>query len=101
MKLSGLTSTLQAFLGDSGARERAQTIDNAMDRLEKFRQRISNLEASLRDNSKTSFLVVTVPTKLAVDESKRLVTELTSQGIAVNNIVVNQCLGDTDGTSRV
>jgi arsenite-transporting ATPase len=98
MKLSGLTSTLQAFLGDSGARERAQTIDNAMDRLEQFRERISNLEKNLKDNSKTSFLVVTIPTKLAVDESKRLVAELTSQGIAVNNVVVNQCLGKTDGT---
>jgi arsenite-transporting ATPase len=98
MKLSGLTSTLQAFLGDAGARERAQTIDNAMDKLESFRLRISQLEKNLKDNSKTSFLVVTVPTKLAVDETRRLVTELTSQGIAVNNVVVNQCIGKTDGT---
>ena len=35
----------------------------------------------------TSFLVVTIPTKLAVEESKRLVSELTSQGIAVNGSI--------------
>ena len=100
MKLSGLTSTLQAFLGDAGAQERARTIDNALDRLETFRAKISNLERKLKDNSMTSFLVVTIPTKLAVEESKRLVSELTSQGIAVNDIVVNQCVGALDGMFR-
>jgi arsenite-transporting ATPase len=94
VKLSGLTSTLQAFLGDTGAKERAQTMDTAMDRLETFQTKITNLEQRLKDDSLTSFLVVTIPTKLAVAESKRLVTELTSQGIAVKNIVINQCVGD-------
>lgn len=97
MKLSGLTSTLQAFLGDSGAQERARTIDNALDKLEQFRAKISNLEKNLKDNTRTSFMVVTVPTKLAVEESKRLVAELTSQGIAVNDIVINQCIGNGNG----
>jgi arsenite-transporting ATPase len=92
---------LQAFLGDSGAQERAKAIDNAMDRLEKFRTKISKLQTKLKDHSMTSFLVVTVPTKLAVQESKRLVTELTGQGIAVNNVVVNQCVGSMDGELRL
>lgn len=101
MKLSGLTSTLQAFLGNSGAQERANTIDNAMDRLETFRTKISKLQTKLKDHSMTSFLVVTIPTKLAVQESKRLVNELTGQGIAVNNVVVNQCVGSMDGELRL
>ena len=97
MKLSGVASTLQAFFGDAGAQERAQTIDNALDRLDNFRIKIKNMEEALRDQTRTSFLVVTIPTKLAVAESKRLVSDLTSQGIAVSDIVVNQCvtaLGD-------
>jgi arsenite-transporting ATPase len=101
MKLSGLTSTLQAFLGDTGAQERTQTIDNALDKLEKFRLKISNFEKNLKDSSMTSFLVVTVPTKLAVEESKRLVAELTNQSITVNNIVVNMCVGNIDGASFI
>jgi arsenite-transporting ATPase len=99
MKLSGITNTLQAFLGDSGAQQRAQTIDTAMDKLDQFRIRMSKIEARLRDDSQTNFLVVTIPTKLAVEESKRLVTELTNQGIAVNDIVVNQCVGDVNENS--
>ena len=92
MKLSGVASTLQAFLGDSGAQERAKTIDNALDRLDQFRVKIKNMEVALRDQSRTKFLVVTIPTKLAVAESKRLVSDLTGQGIAVSDIVVNQCV---------
>jgi arsenite-transporting ATPase len=92
MKLSGVANTLQAFFGDSGAQERAQTIDNALDRLDQFRLKIKNMEVALRDQSRTNFLVVTIPTKLAVAESKRLISDLTEQGIAVSDIVVNQCV---------
>lgn len=98
MKLSGLASTLQAFLGDAAAKERTATLDNALDKLEEFRLKISKLEQRLKDSTETSFLVVTIPTKLAVSESKRLVSELTSQGIAVTNVVINQCVGDIGGT---
>jgi arsenite-transporting ATPase len=94
MKLSGIASTLQGLLGDSGAQQRAQTIDNALDKLDTFRTKIGNMEKRLRDHARTNFVVVTVPTKLGVEESKRLVSELTRQGIAVSNIVVNQCVGD-------
>lgn len=95
MKLAGVANTLQAFLGDTGAQERASAIDTAMDKLDKFRLRIGKMEVTLRDPNKTSFVVVTVPTKLAVEESKRLLQELqVKQGIAVNHIVVNQCVGD-------
>ena len=98
MRLSGLTSTLQAFLGDSGAQERAQTLDNAMEKLEDFKVKMSKVEERLRDKDTTSFLVVTVPTTLAVKESTRLVSELRKQGIAVSDIVVNQCVGEIGGT---
>jgi arsenite-transporting ATPase len=101
MKLSNIANTLQAFLGDSGAQGRANTIDTAMDKLDQFRMKISKMEDTLRDPSKTSFVVVTVPTKLAVEESKRLVHELqVEQGIAVNHIVVNQCVGDIVSASN-
>lgn len=100
MKLSGVASTLQAFLGDSGAQERAQTIDNALDKLDQFRIKIKNMEGALRDQFRTNFIVVTIPTKLAVAESKRLVSDLTSQGIAVSNVVVNQCVTAVGGENN-
>lgn len=94
MKLSGLASTLQAFLGDAAARDRAAAIDDAAGRLEAFRQKMARLRQRLANGDQTKFVVVTVPTKLGVAESKRLVKELSTQGVRVTDIVVNQCIGD-------
>jgi len=58
------------------------------------------MEVALRDQSRTNFLVVTIPTKLAVAESKRLVSDLTEQGIAVSDIVVNQCVTATSENNQ-
>eukprot|EP00980_Cylindrotheca_fusiformis_P009160 scaffold1993_cov107-Cylindrotheca_fusiformis.AAC.4 len=98
MKLAGLTSTLQGLLGDTGAKERVKTLDNAMKKLEAFKTKMMEVEGRLRDNGTTNFLVVTVPTTLAVKESERLVLDLRKKGIAVSDVVVNQCIGETGGT---
>ena len=92
MKLSGLASTLQAFFGSEEAAQRTQTLDNAVANLESFRVKMSNMRSRLQDSSKTNFVVVTVPTKLGVAESKRLMTELVSQNVLVTDVVVNQCV---------
>lgn len=42
-------------------------------------------------------MVVTIPTSLSVAESKRLMTELDSQGIAVSDVVINQYVGSEEG----
>ncbi|KAL7565016.1 hypothetical protein ACA910_020728 [Epithemia clementina (nom. ined.)] len=94
VKLSGLTSTLQAFFGSEEAKQKAKAIDNAAERLEKFRSKMSRLRQRLTDSTSTRFVVVTVPTKLGVAESKRLVAELNQQKIGVTDVVVNQCVGD-------
>jgi len=46
----------------------------------------------LQDSSKTSFAVVTIPTKLGAAESKRLMAELSSQNVLVTDLIVNQCV---------
>lgn len=96
MKLSGLASTLQGFFGSAEAQQRAKAIDDAADKLEIFRRKMAGMRQRLQDFEKTKFVVVTIPTVLAVSESKRLITELTSQGVAVTDIVVNQCVGNLD-----
>jgi len=50
------------------------------------------LEDLLADAASTEFVVVTVPTMLAVKESERLVGSLGEAGIAVHHVVVNQVL---------
>lgn len=46
-----------------------------------------------RNQDATEFCVVTIPTQLAIAESKRLLAALNSQGVAVRNVVVNQVFG--------
>ena len=93
MKLSGLASTLQAMFGNAEAQQRAKTIDDAVGKLEEFKSQMTSLKHRLTDAQSTSFVVVTIPTKLGVAESKRLMGELASQGVSVTDIVVNQCVG--------
>jgi arsenite-transporting ATPase len=94
LKLSGLANTLQAFLGNAEANERAKAMDDAANRLDEFRTKMANLKRQLEDSIRTNFVVVTVPTKLGVAESKRLIAELSTQGVKVTDIVVNQFIGD-------
>ena len=102
MKLAGIASTLQTFLGtnDNEAKQRKEAIDNAVQRLEIFRSKMTRLRQRLTDDTMTQFVIVTVPTKLGVAESKRLVSELHQQQVRVSDIVINQCVGgDDDGSS--
>lgn len=43
-----------------------------------------------KNQDATEFCIVTIPTQLAIAESKRLLEALNAQGVAVRNIVVNQ-----------
>mmetsp|Transcript_14392 Transcript_14392/g.22473 ORF Transcript_14392/g.22473 Transcript_14392/m.22473 type:complete len:803 (-) Transcript_14392:138-2546(-) len=99
MKLSGLASTLQAFFGSTEAEQRAKTIDDAVSKLEEFRTKMANLRARLQDSTATSFVVVSIATKLSVAESKRLMTELESQGVSVSDVVINQCVEGGGGSN--
>lgn len=96
LKLSGLAATLQSFLGSEQAQQRKAAIDTAAERLERFREQMARLQSRLRNPDDTSFVVVTVPTKLGVAESQRLVQELGQQGVRVTDIVANQCVGGLD-----
>lgn len=97
LKLSGLANTLQSLFGSGEAAQRAKTIDDAVAKLEEFQRKMSRLRAKLQDSSSTNFLVVTIPTILSIAESKRLMIELDSQGVAVTDVVINQCVGDEEG----
>uniref|UniRef100_A0A7S2V1X9 ArsA/GET3 Anion-transporting ATPase-like domain-containing protein n=1 Tax=Fibrocapsa japonica TaxID=94617 RepID=A0A7S2V1X9_9STRA len=48
------------------------------------------LEELFRDHAQTQFVVVTIPTNLAVAESKRLVSALQQQDVLVEKVIVNQ-----------
>ena len=89
------------MFGSAQADQRAKAIDTAVDKLETFKRKMGRLRSRLQDSSTTSFVVVTIPTKLGVSESKRLIKELGSQGVSVTDVVVNQCVGDFEGKTSL
>jgi arsenite/tail-anchored protein-transporting ATPase len=66
-----------------------------------FQMQMYDLEDLFADPSQTEFIIVTVPTELAVRESTRLLNDLTFEApdmpIKVRNVVVNQVLKE-DGS---
>merc|ERR1712137_1154843 len=63
-----------------------------------FQNQMYDLEDMFANPDQTEFLIVTVPTELAVRESSRLLNDLTFEApdmpIKVRNVVVNQVLKD-------
>jgi anion-transporting ArsA/GET3 family ATPase len=53
-------------------------------------EQMVELRDLFRNPDATEFCIVTIPTQLAIAESGRLLDSLDTQGIAVNNMVVNQ-----------
>ena len=64
--------------------------------MESFQKNMMSMQRRLQDSSKTSFAVVTIPTKMAVAESRRLMSELGDQNILVTDVIVNQCVGNAE-----
>jgi arsenite-transporting ATPase len=77
-------------------------IEQAKSTLLKFQFQMYDLEDLFSDPNVTEFLIVLVPTELAVRESIRLLNDLTFQSpdmpIKVRNIVVNQVLSEEMGS---
>ena len=84
--------------GGGDGLEEAQTATRAA--LTSFQMQMYDLEDLLSDADRTEFLIVTVPTELAVRESVRLLNDLTFDApdmpIKVRNVVVNQVLLGND-----
>lgn len=48
-----------------------------------------------RDQDRTEFVVVSIPTVMSINESERLVQALDSEGVAVRTLLVNQVLEES------
>jgi len=99
-KLSGATAMLSMFTGSGGGGAGSGQGDGAnfeeqRDRLRDLQVQMFALEDLLKDQDQTQFIIVTIPTELAMAESERLVQALQQdQEIAVRNLIINQVLTD-------
>ena len=98
-KLMGALETFKGLFG--GGDNAAATLGGALSRIEELQTNVARVKATLTDPSKTQFVVVTIPTSLAVAESKRLVTSLRGEGIRVSTILCNQIVADDAGPKYI
>ena len=62
--------------------------------LERRRERLKVLRATLLDRGRTSFVLVTIPERLAIEETVRAAELLATTGVDVGALVVNRILPD-------
>ena len=86
-RLGGAIGLLGGLLGGV---DPAAKLDEAVIRLERWRDRVSELQRLLTDPDVTDFVVVGIPSRLSVAECARLLSALAEQGVSVNHLVVNQ-----------
>ncbi|GAV62639.1 ArsA_ATPase domain-containing protein [Cephalotus follicularis] len=85
-KLDSATSAIKSLLGKEEKRQ------NVSDKLEKLRERMAKVRDLFRDSDTTEFVIVTIPTVMAVSESARLHASLMKERVPVRTLIVNQIL---------
>ncbi len=68
--------------------------DPVLAALERRHERLKLLRARVRDRANTSFVLVTIPERLAIEETSRAADLLAATGIDVGALIVNRILPD-------
>jgi arsenite-transporting ATPase len=83
---------LEIDLGSEEQREAAASADPVLAALERRHQRLTDLRARVTDRGHTSFVLVTIPERLAIDETARAATLLADTGLDIGALIVNRVL---------
>ncbi|KAL6552805.1 ATPase get3b [Orobanche hederae] len=85
-KISSATSAIRSVFGQEENKQ------DAGDKLERLRERMIKVRELFRDTGSTEFVIVTIPTVMAISESSRLCASLRKESVPVKRLVVNQLL---------
>lgn len=98
-KINGNSAVKMLISGATGSQDWESGAAQARSTLLNFQFQMYDLEDLFANAEQTEFLIVTVPTELAVRESVRLLNDLTFESpdlpIKVRNVIVNQVLQDS------
>eukprot|EP00850_Spirogloea_muscicola_P015531 SM000120S25680 [mRNA] locus=s120:64382:68504:+ [translate_table: standard] len=86
-KLSSATAAIKSVFGQGGDGK-----DGAAEKLERLKARMVMVRDIFRDKENTEFVIVTIPTVMAISESSRLRQSLQKEGVPVKRLIVNQLL---------
>ena len=82
---------------DRGSDEAVSTVlaeDPVLAALERRRERLQELRNTIVDRSRTSFVLVTIPERLAIEETARAAEVLGETALTVGGLIVNRVLPD-------
>lgn len=86
-KITSATSALKSVFGKEQPPQQ-----DAAGKLEKLRERMVQVRELFRDTESTEFVIVTIPTVMAINESARLCASLKKENVPVKRLIVNQIL---------
>ena len=69
--------------------------DETSEKFENFQRAMTEAREIFRDENKSQFIVVSIPTLMSVSESSRLVSTLRKEKVPVKYILINQLLDDS------
>ncbi|KAM0000894.1 putative arsenite-transporting ATPase [Helianthus debilis subsp. tardiflorus] len=87
-KIASATSAIKSVFGT----EQPSLAEGPTDKLEQLRERMAKVRDLFRDSETTEFVIVTIPTVMAVRESSRLHASLKKEKVPIKRLIVNQIL---------
>ncbi|KAI3450596.1 hypothetical protein Pfo_007261 [Paulownia fortunei] len=85
-KIASATAALKSAFG------KGEPQQDGSDKLEQLRERMAKVRDLFRDLETTEFVIVTIPTVMALSESSRLCASLRKEKVPVQRLIVNQLL---------
>uniref|UniRef100_A0A7C9CIE1 Adenosinetriphosphatase n=1 Tax=Opuntia streptacantha TaxID=393608 RepID=A0A7C9CIE1_OPUST len=86
-KIASATSAIRSVFGQEQTSQQ-----DASSKLERLRERMVKVRELFRDTDSTEFVIVTIPTVMAISESTRLCASLKKEAVPVKRLIVNQIL---------
>jgi len=80
--------------GTDQTQEQAEAADPVLAALTRRHERLARLRATIMDRSRTTFALVTIPERLAIEETARAAELLDDTGVDVSGLIVNRVLPD-------
>ncbi|EOA13507.1 hypothetical protein CARUB_v10026572mg [Capsella rubella] len=93
-----ITAAASAFKSVFGKKEiQQQEPPNELDQLKERMEKVRNV---FRDVNTTEFVIVTIPTVMAINESSRLHASLKKENVPVHRLIVNQLLPQSESDCK-
>ncbi len=91
-QIQGVVDSVKGLIGGG---EDEDTV-SATEQLEDVKSRVERVRAKLRDPDYTEFRVVSIPEKMAILETQRLIERLSRVEVPVRTVVLNQVMEDVN-----